>query len=252
MTPTWKDVRRARIPVRDLPALAELRGTGEVRVFVAGEIAWISWDPRSDTMQEMLVRRIMPLPEAVLYTQRDGHWYQLGAHLPSFDAPHEDGSDWPLLERIIFPEAIVATRPRSHVARSGTLATGAGSHRSHSGRRARCDARRKTWPPGHSRPLRPSSPRSKGHGSNRGHRSGRRQCCSPARSARCRPWPTQCDSGEPSCSFPWDSGQSPICQLLRSEPPREPAANTSRCWMRPESSSSPWQSSSRFPARRCG
>ena len=25
--------------------------------------------------------------------------------------PHEDGSNWPLLERIIFPEAIVATRP---------------------------------------------------------------------------------------------------------------------------------------------
>ncbi len=115
MTATWKDVRRASIPVADLPALAELRGRGAIRVFTAGDVAWISWDPGSELMQEMLVRRILPLAKAVLYTEREGCWYRLAEHLPCFDVPRGDGSDWPMLERTIFPEPVQTTRPRGRL-----------------------------------------------------------------------------------------------------------------------------------------
>ena len=110
MTVSWKDVRRARIPIEDLPVLAELRGHGAIRVLVAGEVAWVSWEPGSELMQEMLVRRILPLSGAALYTERDGCWYRLAEHLPRFDVPAGDGSDWPTLERTIFPEPVETTR----------------------------------------------------------------------------------------------------------------------------------------------
>jgi MoxR-vWA-beta-propeller ternary system domain bpX2 len=112
MTASWKDVRRASIPLGDLPVLAELRGREAIRVLTEGDLAWVSWEPGSELMQEMLVRRILPLAGATLYTQRGGHWYRLAEHLPRFDVPTGDGSDWPTLERTIFPEPVQATRPQ--------------------------------------------------------------------------------------------------------------------------------------------
>ncbi len=112
MNASWKEVRRASIPLVDLPVLAELRGNGEIRVLIAGEIAWVSWNPESDGMREMLVRQILPLAEAVLYTKRADCWYRLGEHLPRFDVPDGDESLWSPLERTIFPQSIVAARPR--------------------------------------------------------------------------------------------------------------------------------------------
>ena len=95
----------------DLPVLAELRGHGAIRVLMAGEVAWVSWEPGSELMQEMLVRRILPLTGAVLFTEREGCWYRMAEHLPRFDVPADDGSDWPPLERTIFPEPVETTRP---------------------------------------------------------------------------------------------------------------------------------------------
>jgi hypothetical protein len=112
MTASWKDVRRARIPVGDLPVLAELRGRGSVRVLIAGAVAWVCWEPGSDPMQAILVRRILPLPGAVLYAERGGCWYRLAEHLPCFDVPKGDGSDWPSLERTIVPAPVKAARER--------------------------------------------------------------------------------------------------------------------------------------------
>src|SRR5262245_1779024 len=82
MTASWKNVRRASIPLEALPALAEMRGRGEVRILVAGDVAWVAWETDSDVALEMLVRRILPLAQAVLYTERDGRWYRLGERLP--------------------------------------------------------------------------------------------------------------------------------------------------------------------------
>jgi len=115
MAASWKDVRRARIPVEDVPGLAELRGQAGVRLMLAGEFAWVSWEPGSDLMQDMLVRRILPLAGAELYTEREGRWIRLGEHLPRFDMPPGDGSQWLPLERTIFPEPIEAARARGPV-----------------------------------------------------------------------------------------------------------------------------------------
>ena len=61
------------------------------------------------------MRRILPLDEAVLYTERDGRWYRLGEHLPAFDVPRGDESEWRLLEQAIFPEPIRAVMSREAV-----------------------------------------------------------------------------------------------------------------------------------------
>jgi hypothetical protein len=112
MTISWKDVCRARIRVDQVPLLAELRGHGDVRVLVAGEVAWISWKPGTALLEDMLVRLILPLEEATVYTEREGLWYRLGERLPRFDVPEGDGSDWPPIERVIFPEPIKAVTSR--------------------------------------------------------------------------------------------------------------------------------------------
>jgi MoxR-vWA-beta-propeller ternary system domain bpX2/FtsH ternary system domain X7 len=112
MTASWKDVRRARIPVQHLPVLAELRGRGDISVLIVGDVAWISWKPGSELMETLLVGRILPLDGAALFTERDGLWYRLGEHLPTFDVPRGDGAEWPLLERVIFPEPVRAVLSR--------------------------------------------------------------------------------------------------------------------------------------------
>jgi hypothetical protein len=112
MSASWKDVRRASIPVQHVPILAELRGRGEIRLLIDGAVAWISWEPGSELMETLLVRRILPLDGAALYIERDGLWYRLGEHLPTFDVPRGDGSEWPLLERVIFPEPVRAVLSR--------------------------------------------------------------------------------------------------------------------------------------------
>jgi hypothetical protein len=112
MAASWKDVRRARIPVEDVTVLAELRGLSGIRLMLAGEFAWVSWDSGSDLMQDMLVRRILPLAGAELYIERDGRWIRLGEHLPRFDVPPGDNPRWLPLERAILPEPIEAQAAR--------------------------------------------------------------------------------------------------------------------------------------------
>ena len=68
--------------MEDLPVLAELRGRGEIRVLIAGDVAWISWKPGSELMEALLVRRILPLGDAVLYTERDGAGIDWGSICP--------------------------------------------------------------------------------------------------------------------------------------------------------------------------
>jgi hypothetical protein len=63
-------------------------------------------------MEDMLVRLILPLEEATVYTECDGLWYRLGERLPRFDVPEGDGSDWPPIDRVIFPEPVKAVLSR--------------------------------------------------------------------------------------------------------------------------------------------
>ncbi len=112
MTASWKDARRASLPVEDLPILARLRGRGEFRVFIKGRVAWLSWEPEADGALDMVVRLILPLAGAALYVERGGQWYRLGEHLPVFDVPSGDGASWVPLERAIFPEPVNGVRPQ--------------------------------------------------------------------------------------------------------------------------------------------
>jgi MoxR-vWA-beta-propeller ternary system domain bpX2 len=112
MTASWKDARRASLPVEDLPILARLRVRGDFRVLINGRMAWLSWEPEADGAQDMVARLILPIAGAALYVERSGHWYRLGEHLPVFDVPRGDGADWVPLERAIFPEPVEGARAR--------------------------------------------------------------------------------------------------------------------------------------------
>jgi hypothetical protein len=88
------------LPRQGLAALAGLRHDPSVRVVVAGEQAWVFWEPG----QEEVLERVLPLTGAALYTRRDGVWYPLGAHLPAFEVPAENEA-LPL-HRVLVPEAV--------------------------------------------------------------------------------------------------------------------------------------------------
>jgi len=111
MTAPWKDVRCASIRVEELSRLADLRGRPEIRVSIAGGMAWVCWEPESELMQAILVRRLLPLPSVELFTERGGRWYRLGEHLPAFSVPIRDGSAGVPLDRIVLPAPIQAQRP---------------------------------------------------------------------------------------------------------------------------------------------
>jgi hypothetical protein len=111
MTSLWKEARCASIPVESLPLLADLRGRPEIRVSIAGAKAWVRWEPDSELMQTVLVRRILPLPEVELFTERGGRFYRLGEHLPAFDVPIDPGSPGVSLDRIMVPVPIEAQPP---------------------------------------------------------------------------------------------------------------------------------------------
>jgi MoxR-vWA-beta-propeller ternary system domain bpX2 len=106
MTASWKDARRASLPVEDLPVLARLRCQGEFRVLIKERVAWLSWEQESDGALDMVVRLILPLVGAGLYVERGGHWYRIGEHLPVFDVPRGDLADWVPIDRAIFPEPV--------------------------------------------------------------------------------------------------------------------------------------------------
>jgi hypothetical protein len=111
MSESWKNVRCACIPLQELTVLADLRGRSEIRVSTAGDKAWVWWGAESDLLEEILVRRILPLPGVELFTVRGGCWYRLGAHLPAFGWCVDPGSPGVLLERMILPTPIEAEQP---------------------------------------------------------------------------------------------------------------------------------------------
>src|SRR4051794_28728165 len=111
MTVGWKDVGCASIPVRDVSVLADLRRGSEIRVSIGGDRAWIRWEPGSEVMQHVVVRRLLPLRGVELFTRRGGRWYRLGEHLPAFGVPVGDGLDGVPLGRILLPQPMTVRRP---------------------------------------------------------------------------------------------------------------------------------------------
>lgn len=85
MRPSLDQICCAKVPLTQLAALGSLRREREIRVLVRGEHAWVRWPVE---LAEVL-RQIFPISGCVLYAPRDGHWYQLGQHLPTFTIPRE-------------------------------------------------------------------------------------------------------------------------------------------------------------------
>lgn len=92
--------RAARFPASALSALAPLRAKGGARV-IANEMAWVEWEgERAD-----IVGVLMVVSGVEFFEQRDGKWFIIGSHLPTFDVPVR-GAEMPL-DRAVIPAAFV-------------------------------------------------------------------------------------------------------------------------------------------------
>jgi hypothetical protein len=107
MDPTRESPCCASLPLLSLAALADLRREVGITVTTAGDRVWVCWEAGT----EAVVRRVLPLPGAELYSRRDGLWYRLGHHLPAFGLPVEDQEASIPLYRAITPEPAQAVMP---------------------------------------------------------------------------------------------------------------------------------------------
>src|SRR3954447_22481255 len=98
MGPGLESIECACLPVSVLAELADLRREPDVTVTLAGDRAWVRWSPAS----EAVLRRILPLPGAVLYGRRGGLWFRHGSRLPSFGLPLDEGEAMSL-DRAVLP-----------------------------------------------------------------------------------------------------------------------------------------------------
>src|SRR3954451_18813842 len=111
-------VGSASLPLAALAALGDLRRAEGISVTVAEDRAWVRWEPGDETV----LRRIMPLPGAELYTRRGLHWYKLGARLPSFGLPiDQHGVESRPLHRAVVPRAVWAEPPGDGAVEAITL-----------------------------------------------------------------------------------------------------------------------------------
>ncbi len=102
MVSSLHDVTVARLPLDALPAVAARRAAPGVRVALAGEYAWLRWEPGD----EETLHAVLPIRGVELYTFRQGRWYRLGQHLPSFRMPDE--SAFQGLSQVLFPSPFEA------------------------------------------------------------------------------------------------------------------------------------------------
>src|SRR5439155_7845620 len=70
----------ACIPAERLPVLSELRCEPGIRVTLAGERAWVRWEPGN----EAVLFRLLAVPGVTFYRYQDGLWYRHDQSLPSF------------------------------------------------------------------------------------------------------------------------------------------------------------------------
>ncbi|HZZ81756.1 MAG TPA: hypothetical protein VFE62_24860 [Gemmataceae bacterium] len=104
LTP-YADVCCASLTPECLPALAELRAVPGVTVLCLPERLWVRWQAGA----ERVLQCVQALPDAILYSYRDPHWYRLGAHLPTFDMP--DARAYTPLHQVVFPAPVQPIGP---------------------------------------------------------------------------------------------------------------------------------------------
>jgi hypothetical protein len=87
------------MPLRALPALAEVRALPGVEVCVHGVWAWVRWQAG----EEHVLRRVLPVANLELYEFREARWYPHDGYLPTFDVPPVEG--FRPLHQVLFPAA---------------------------------------------------------------------------------------------------------------------------------------------------
>jgi hypothetical protein len=83
MRPELDQVVCASLPLDALATLADLRRAEGISVTLAGDRAWVRWEPGNHAA----LRTVLPLPGSELFVRRGKHWYKLGSRLPSFNLP---------------------------------------------------------------------------------------------------------------------------------------------------------------------
>ena len=96
----------ASLPASRLAALADLRREPGVTVTLAGDRAWVRWEPNSSAVLD----RLRPIAGAELYALRGGLWRRLGHRLPAFGLPTEGGEGSPI-HRVVVPLAVQPESP---------------------------------------------------------------------------------------------------------------------------------------------
>ena len=115
MIPSLEPICLASLPSQALGVLADLRCLPQVRVTLAGERAWVRWEPGD----ERVLARVLPVPGAELYLQQGGRWYRHNRRLPSFGLP-VDGDALPL-HRVLTPAPVRPEPPQDVPLRPGQV-----------------------------------------------------------------------------------------------------------------------------------
>jgi hypothetical protein len=105
----WQDVSAARLRAANLAALAPVRNRQDVRIFRAGEVAWVRW--AAGGLE--IVRCLHPVAGVTFFTCRDGQWFPLGSRIPVEDRP-PDG-DGLSVAAVLVPGQFEPTAPGATV-----------------------------------------------------------------------------------------------------------------------------------------
>jgi hypothetical protein len=105
MKSPFDDVSCASLPADALPRLAGLRGEPGVQVALEVGRLWLRFEPGA----ERVVRKVLPLAGAELFTSHGGTWRRFGQSLPAFDVP-ADLSLQPL-SHVLFPAPVQPVPP---------------------------------------------------------------------------------------------------------------------------------------------
>jgi hypothetical protein len=105
MSPDPHSICCASLPRLALGGLADLRCHPDLRVIVVGEMAWLFWPPgRSEVLQ-----RVLSVPGAEPYLERQGLWFRLHRYLPSNDLPNRSATQ--PLAHVLTPAPITPLVP---------------------------------------------------------------------------------------------------------------------------------------------
>src|SRR5947207_5394221 len=85
MNSVFDQIIYACIPAASLSVLADLRCESHIGVALAGERAWVHWEP----WNEAVLFRLLAVPGVAFYRLRGGLWYRHDQCLPAFDLPGE-------------------------------------------------------------------------------------------------------------------------------------------------------------------